>query len=356
MTVSVIIPTLDRAEALGRTLQSVTLIERIASFEIVVVDNGSVDSTEAAFDQARAAAPDLNWKYVREAMPGLLSARHRGAIEAQGDICAFLDDDVRVGREWMVSLEEAFRDSSVVLAGGPSTPLFESNPPDWLSMFYNESQQGRSCGWLSLFDGGDKVKEIDPRLVFGLNFSIRKDVLLELGGFHPDCISKPLQRFQGDGETGLSLKIAQAGLKALYHPQISVHHEIASSRLTWEYFEQRAFYQGVCDSYTRIRAEGGVAKIASRWRSSVRRIKSVLRDAISSDSNKNEILNRTSLAHRTGCAFHQNEVRNDAKLLDWVLRKDYWDYRLPAGWEMRWRSKPERAQAGLAQNAKLKLS
>jgi hypothetical protein len=31
--------------------------------------------------------------------------------------------------------------------------------------------------------------------------------------------------------------------------------------------------------------------------------------------------------------FHQSEVRNDPTLLDWVLRQNYFDYRLPDGWK-----------------------
>ena len=38
-------------------------------------------------------------------------------------------------------------------------------------------------------------------------------------------------------------------------------------------------------------------------------------------------------AHFAGMQFHQNEVRSDPKLLEWVIRPDYFDYRLPEGWE-----------------------
>jgi hypothetical protein len=38
-------------------------------------------------------------------------------------------------------------------------------------------------------------------------------------------------------------------------------------------------------------------------------------------------------AHAAGVAFHENEVRNDPKLLEWVLKPDYVDYALPDGWK-----------------------
>jgi len=38
-------------------------------------------------------------------------------------------------------------------------------------------------------------------------------------------------------------------------------------------------------------------------------------------------------AHYDGIQFHRKEVRRDPTLLEWVLRDDYFDYRLPAGWK-----------------------
>jgi len=38
-------------------------------------------------------------------------------------------------------------------------------------------------------------------------------------------------------------------------------------------------------------------------------------------------------AYFAGMQFHQNEVRDDPNLLEWVLRPNYFDYRLPEGWE-----------------------
>lgn len=334
MTFSIIIPTRNRDASLERTLWSLAQVDlRPDAVEILVVDNGSVDNTRAAFDSIRLKFPGLQWKYFYEPMPGLLSGRHRGALESRGEICVFLDDDVRPDRNWLIALDECFLDPQVALAGGPSRPLFESPPPDWLEDFFFTDQYGRDCGHLSLFDGGSHIKEINPGYIWGLNFAIRRNALFDLGGFHPDCVPKPLQRFQGDGETGLSLKVARAGLKALYHPRAAVQHEIPASRMTVEYFEQRSYYYGVCASYTRTRA-------GRSWKDPLRRIKRFVVEAVRGTETRHSTLNeaqlRTEKAYKAGYAFHQQEVRRDPKLLAWVLRKDYWDYRLPEGWEKYW--------------------
>jgi hypothetical protein len=41
------------------------------------------------------------------------------------------------------------------------------------------------------------------------------------------------------------------------------------------------------------------------------------------------IRQRVHRAYRAGYEFHQSAVRSSPELLAWVLRPDYWDYRLP---------------------------
>ena len=334
MQVSVIIPTSRRCEQLERTLRSLVQHDWPSDeYEITVVENGPRDDTSTLVEAIASRFKRKSIKYIYEPIPGLLAGRHRGAIEAKAEICAFLDDDVRVNAEWLPAIQEAFRDPQVALAGGPSTPIFAITPPSWLSAFYQENEQGRYCTWLSLLDGGTNIKEIDAGYVFGLNFIIRKKALFDCRGFHPDCLPKPLQRFQGDGETGLSMSVRDSGLKALYHPAASVGHEVPRSRLTIRYFRQRAFYQGVCDSYTKIRQEGNAHKTQTSWYH--RLVEKFWMGQIKKTNGLPypNVMRNTDQAYRSGFAFHQNEVHKDARLLDWVLRRTYFDRFLPEGWE-----------------------
>jgi glycosyltransferase involved in cell wall biosynthesis len=330
MLVSAIVPTWNRAAALGRTLESLAVVEG-EEIEIVVVDNASTDATAAVCAEVRARHPARRWRYVQEPMPGLLSGRHRGANEATGEICAYLDDDVQVAPGWLAAIQEGFRRPEVALVGGPSTPGFAETPPAWLEDFWTSDAQGRHCTWLSLFDGGDRIRPVDPRYVWGLNYAIRRTALFSLGGFHPDCLPRPLQRFQGDGETGLSDKLAGTAWSAIYHPGMAVQHEVPGARLTAHYFEDRAFYQGVCDSYTSIRAHGAVGATTRSWRDRFRGIKRHLRSAAGGEAAR--IRRQADRAYEAGFQFHQKEVKADARLRDWVLRPDYLDYRLPEGWQ-----------------------
>lgn len=301
--------------------------------EVIIVDNGSKDDTRLVC-ASEVAQSRMNIKYFYEPIPGLLSGRHRGAFEAVGDVCAFLDDDVQVSQDWIGGLIEAFRDSQVVLAGGPSEGLFEANPDDWLNDFFVEDENGSYCSWLSLLDSGHEPKEVNPLFVWGLNFAIRKETLFDLGGFNPDCMPRTLQRYQGDGESGLSLKIQAAGLKAFYHPAAKVLHEVPASRLTVEYFERRAFYQGVCDSYSDIRARKCLVSTARSWKEPLRSLKRFISRLLRRHQSTTELVrSRTAVAYQLGYSYHHNEVDNDPKLLSWVLKSHYLDYGLPLGWQ-----------------------
>lgn len=335
--ISIIIPTLNRVLPLSRTLASIFEgVPLSPDVEVLVVDNGSTDGTASLYEKIRREHPTVILRFVTDPMPGLLTGRHRGALEARGEILAFLDDDVLLSPTWLDGLREAFANPEVVLAGGPSSPEYAAPPPDWLDLFWHPIDQGRCCSSLSLIDLGPRAHFINARLVFGLNFAIRKETWRAMGGFHPDCIPKALQRYQGDGETGLSSKINDAGLKALYHPKIAVTHMIPAARLKPDYFMQRAYYQGVCDSYTEIRKSGLPAPPVYTWldyaREGLFRTKRLF-SATQVASPSHPIIDQAGASYQAGRRFHTDSVTADPDLLAWVTRPDYFDYRLPAGWE-----------------------
>jgi glycosyltransferase involved in cell wall biosynthesis len=153
--ISIVIPTFNRAAQLARTLTSIAreVPASNAAVEVIVVDNGSTDATEAAYKTVTGDFPKRNWRYVYEPMPGLLSGRHRGANEAQGEILAYLDDDVVLRASWLDGLVDAFGNPEVALVGGPSLPEYEAQPPGWLESLWHYDGDGRRTLFeLSLID------------------------------------------------------------------------------------------------------------------------------------------------------------------------------------------------------------
>lgn len=340
--VSVIMPATREDHVVEETIRSLTDVLYVCSAELLVVDNTRYATLERVVN-----ANAQNVRYVHEPVVGLLSARHRGFEQAKGDLLVYIDDDVTVNKTWLTGIVEAFKDSEVHLVGGRCLPLYEVPPPAWIkSHFTTTITDGWHCSWLSLIDQGDRVKDCEPDFVFGLNFAIRKSTLVELGGFHPDCVPEFLQYIQGDGETGLTRKLHERGLRAVYQPKASLQHRIPASRLTPLYFCKRAFYQGICDSYTRLRAlyrrslpsawvSTVLREVSERTREYLRRVQYYhnLGPVPSSETDINELGDwvRKAVARSeiAGRMFHFEAVRRQPELVDWIKRDDYWDYTHP---------------------------
>lgn len=86
-TVSVIIPTYNRARYVVDAVRSV-LRQSHPVDEVLVVDDGSTDDTKQALEPFRDRVV-----YVRQDNKGAGAARNRGMSEASGDFIAFLDSD-----------------------------------------------------------------------------------------------------------------------------------------------------------------------------------------------------------------------------------------------------------------------
>ncbi len=186
---------------------------------------------------------------------------------------------------------------------------------------------------MSLLDNGPETAEISPTMIWGLCYAIRRETLTKLGGFHPDAYLWELIRYRGDGETAPSRLAEQLKLRAMYQGKTAVYHQIPRWKMTLEFFERRAYLEGISNSYCRIRREGNATgKPNLRSRLGLLKAASKIR-LLGRETSIEAILARIDYSYRRGYAYHQSEVRRDPKLLAWVLREDYWDYRLPDGWE-----------------------
>ena len=111
--VSVIIPVYNGERYLGGAIENV-LAQDYRPIEIIVVNDGSTDNTEAV---ARHYERDII--YVRQENRGPAAARNKGLQTASGDIIGFLDvDDLWIGNKLSVQLARLAEDSSVEIVLG----------------------------------------------------------------------------------------------------------------------------------------------------------------------------------------------------------------------------------------------
>ena len=97
--VSVVVPTRDRPSQLDACLAAIEA-QTARSYEVVVVDDGSVDA--AAVSAVVARAPHA--RLVRGGGRGPAAARNLGAAAARGPVLCFTDDDCRPEPGWIEAL------------------------------------------------------------------------------------------------------------------------------------------------------------------------------------------------------------------------------------------------------------
>jgi glycosyltransferase involved in cell wall biosynthesis len=250
LQVSAIICTHNRDRYLGAAIDSL-LAQDFPNFEVIVVDNASSDRTR---EVTESRLGDSRLKYIYEPVTGLSVARNTGAKAAQGQILAYLDDDAVATPHWLASLYRAYEENQkLAIAGGKVTLLWQDGTiaPTWLS--------DSLAGNLGLYDLGDKMVYIDrpgltPR---GLNYSIRREFLDQIGGFDPNLgrVGKNLLSNEELHMTNLAL---QSGWQVVYIPEALVAHNVAPERVQRSWFLSRGWWQGISECYReQIAGEAG---------------------------------------------------------------------------------------------------
>ncbi len=100
-TISVVIPTHNRADLLESCIRSLQLALPVCS-EIIVSDDGSTDDTAHRLARLRAEEPRLHWLSGPNSGPA--GARNRGWRAARGAVVAFIDDDCTAEAGWGTAL------------------------------------------------------------------------------------------------------------------------------------------------------------------------------------------------------------------------------------------------------------
>lgn len=126
--VSIIIPTLNEAATLGRTLRHLSILEP-PPWEILVVDGGSQDET-VAIAQAKAIPVLLSPQAGRSVQ------MNQGAKVATGDVLCFLHADTLVPDDLVTIIDRTLADPTIV-AGGFVSIMTGATTTRWLFALLN---------------------------------------------------------------------------------------------------------------------------------------------------------------------------------------------------------------------------
>jgi glycosyltransferase involved in cell wall biosynthesis len=174
--VTVVIPTFNRARCLQRAIKSV-LAQTYNNFELIVVDDGSTDSTSellAGFGQSL--------QVIRQQNSGPSMARNAGIRAARGKFIAFLDSD----DEWLPEKLEhqlpLMRDQKVVL----SVTNWRSAEPSASGSGFDSLDFEDS--WVCDRPGGFVMSHPGQHHIMLSSWLVRRDTVFALGGFNSSVV------------------------------------------------------------------------------------------------------------------------------------------------------------------------
>jgi lipopolysaccharide/colanic/teichoic acid biosynthesis glycosyltransferase/GT2 family glycosyltransferase len=197
--ISVIVPAYNAARTLGDCLRALSnqTVPR-ERYEIIVVDDGSIDDTAAA-------AESFGVRVIRQPNQGPAAARNVGVQAAQGELVLFTDSDCEPANDWIEQMCAPFTDPDVAGAKGA----------------YRTRQRELTARFVQLEyeDKYDRLAQQD-RIDFVDTYSAayRRAVFLENGGFDPVFSTASVE------DQELSFRLAQKGYKLVFVPTARVYH------------------------------------------------------------------------------------------------------------------------------------
>jgi glycosyltransferase involved in cell wall biosynthesis len=213
-SLSVVIPTKDRADALARTLDALEAQQAgDAKLEAIVIDNGSSDGTVAQVRQR--AGGEVPIKLLEQPQGGPAAARNAGVEAAGGEVLLFLGDDTEPADEGLLrahlDLHAARPEPGYGVLGRitwtprqPVTPFMR-----WLENGGPQFSYGRL-----------EAGPVDAASYFYSSHASLKRVIFEqVGGFDVRFPTAAVE------DTELGVRLADAGLALDYHPELLVLHD-----------------------------------------------------------------------------------------------------------------------------------
>lgn len=199
--VSVVIPTYNRAEFLMETVHSV-LDQTYRDFEIIVVDDGSTDTTAQVLEPYSAQV-----RYVWQENAERSAARNHGLRLARGEYIAFLDDDDRF-------LPDKLRGQVAALDRDPGIGLVASG---FQYTDEHDTLIGEEYPWV-----GRSPITLQTILFSGLApihaVLARRESITQVGGFDT--------HIRGCEDIDLWLKLSLAGCRMAWEPAIVCQYRL----------------------------------------------------------------------------------------------------------------------------------
>jgi glycosyltransferase involved in cell wall biosynthesis len=222
-SISVVIPTFNRARQLERTLDGLSRqTVAPATFEVIVVDDGSLDSTRDLLGRPRnfALTP------LRQSNQGPAAARNAGIAAARGEIILFIDDDAIPAPDLIELHIRAHVDLGSVVIGRMLPPT--GRQPFWAEWEMRMLERQYAQMVAGIF-------EPTPRQFYTANASVRRADIERAGLFDP--------QYRRAEDVELAYRLEELGLRFVFASDARVLHDTPRTFHNWMTMaEQYGYY------------------------------------------------------------------------------------------------------------------
>jgi GT2 family glycosyltransferase len=198
---TIVVPTYGRDDVLLKTLTHLFALSPPAS-EIIVVDQTEQHDEQVlcAIDSWQASG-QMRW--LRLGNPSIPGAMNLGLLEARYPIVLFLDDDVIPHSALVEAHVKALEKTGAALVAGRVIQPWQ------VGQDFSDDRGFHFAtvkpAWIQDFMGG--------------NFSVRRNIMLQLGGFDERFV-----RVAYNFEAEFAHRLRRAGFRIYYEPTASIHH------------------------------------------------------------------------------------------------------------------------------------
>jgi glycosyltransferase involved in cell wall biosynthesis len=223
---SVVIPSLNRADILARTIDRIEhqTVSR-ETYEVLVINNNSSDHTESVLSQKGAVYPNL--RSFTQLKPGAAATRNVGIRESAGDIILFIDDDILADPQLVANhlkYHKEYPGNSVI---GTVVSQWEKATDPFLRYL-------RDRGIFNPYSIACN-RPMDFSYYHTGNASTSRKLLQGVGGFNEDF------RVYGMEDIELGYRLEKQGCRMTPGPLAAAHHEYYP---TYQQFIERCLQAG----------------------------------------------------------------------------------------------------------------
>ncbi len=215
-----------------------------AGWDLVIVDNGSTDSTKQVVDRFRDRLPVT---YCFEPVEGKNAALNAGLSLVTGDLVVFTDDDIFPKRDWLIELcAAAASHQAFSIFAGTIEPRWEQPPTETflrmvpLGIHYSIHPAG-------MLEGPTR-----PEDAYGGNMAVRADVFRRGYRFDASIGPRP-KRYTMGSEKEFVHRLARDGMTVWRCEHAIVEHLIPQAHTEVNWILERAVRWGRSKYYFQAR-------------------------------------------------------------------------------------------------------